>query len=80
MLFMVVPSQIVFVLIIQVLQAGHTSITPQFVAVYLLMSLIQVIFMFYHIFIQIKVQYIDLPLKYRLAKWLIFGLLLCSSY
>ena len=42
MLFMVVPGQIFFVLIIQILQAGHTSITPQFVAVYLLMSLIQV--------------------------------------
>ena len=42
MLFMVVPGQLVFVLIIQILQAGHTTISVQFVVMYLLMSVIQV--------------------------------------
>ncbi|XP_078493323.1 solute carrier family 41 member 1-like [Ciona intestinalis] len=42
MWLMVIPGQLIFLLTIEQLQAGHTSITPQFVAVYLLISLIQV--------------------------------------
>ena len=39
---MVIPGQLIFVLIIQALKAGHTSITPQFVVVYIFVSIVQV--------------------------------------
>jgi solute carrier family 41 len=42
MLLMVVPGQLVFLLVIQQLQAGHTTISAQFVVMYLIVSLIQV--------------------------------------
>ncbi|XP_076819624.1 solute carrier family 41 member 1-like [Clavelina lepadiformis] len=42
LLAMVVPGQLIFVLIIQALKAGHTSITPQFVVVYIFVSVVQV--------------------------------------
>jgi len=42
MLIMVIPGQLLFLLTIQGLQAGHTTISIQFILVYLLMSLIQV--------------------------------------
>lgn len=43
MTMMVIPGQLVFLLTIQFLQAGHTTISPQFVVVYLAVSLIQVV-------------------------------------
>ena len=42
MLLMVVPAQLLFLMTIQLLQAGHTTISIQFVIVYLVVSLIQV--------------------------------------
>lgn len=42
MLVMVVPAQLLFLLTIQVLQAGHTTISIQFVLVYCVVSVIQV--------------------------------------
>uniref|UniRef100_H2ZNE7 SLC41A/MgtE integral membrane domain-containing protein n=1 Tax=Ciona savignyi TaxID=51511 RepID=H2ZNE7_CIOSA len=42
MWLMVIPGQLIFLFTIEQLQAGHTSITPQFIAVYLMVSLIQV--------------------------------------
>jgi len=42
MLLMVVPAQLLFLMTIQLLQAGHTTISIQFVIVYLIVSLIQV--------------------------------------
>ena len=42
MLLMVIPGQLIFLLTIQVLQAGHTTISMQFVFVYALVALIQV--------------------------------------
>jgi len=42
MLLMVVPAQLLFLMTIQILQAGHTTISIQFVVVYVIVSLIQV--------------------------------------
>nr|XP_039266189.1 solute carrier family 41 member 1-like [Styela clava] len=47
MTMMAVPGQLVFLLTIRFLQAGHTSITPQFVIMYLAVSVIQVVVLLY---------------------------------
>ncbi|XP_049845629.1 solute carrier family 41 member 1-like [Schistocerca gregaria] len=47
LLMMVVPGHLIFTCTISYLQAGHTSITPIFVAVYLLAALLQVLLLLY---------------------------------
>nr|CAB3266281.1 solute carrier family 41 member 1-like [Phallusia mammillata] len=42
MLSAVIPGQLIFLLTIKALEAGHTTITPQFVTVYCFVSLLQV--------------------------------------
>lgn len=47
MTFMAIPGQLLFLLVIAFLNAGHTSITPQFILVYVIVSLIQVTVLLY---------------------------------
>ncbi|XP_077539709.1 solute carrier family 41 member 1-like isoform X3 [Haemaphysalis longicornis] len=47
LLLMVVPGQLVFTYGIRLLKAGHTSITPVFLAVYLAAALLQVLLLLY---------------------------------
>lgn len=42
MTFLAIPGQLLFLLVIAFLNAGHTTITPQFVLVYVIVSLVQV--------------------------------------
>ncbi|GLH08339.1 hypothetical protein R5R35_002556 [Gryllus longicercus] len=47
LLLMVIPGHLIFSYTISYLQAGHTSLTPVFVAVYLFAALLQVILLLY---------------------------------
>jgi len=43
-MFMVVPGHIIFIYTIRYMKAGHTSLTPLFVMVYIIAALLQVLY------------------------------------
>jgi len=44
LMFMVVPGHIIFIYTIRYMKAGHTSLTPLFVMVYIIAALLQVLY------------------------------------
>lgn len=44
LMFMVVPGHIIFIYTISCMKAGHTSLTPLFVMVYIIAALVQVLY------------------------------------
>lgn len=44
LMFMVVPGHIIFIYTISCMKAGHTSLTPLFVMVYIIAAVLQVLY------------------------------------